>query len=267
MTWLYVLAGIYLLLCLAVWCFQEVLLFPGQFGGRAANAAQLPGVETDWLEVEGGRRYRVARGEPRGAAKGVLVYFLGNGEDLASGVRVAAEWAAHGYRILVSEYPGYGESEGSPSYAGVIENAERSLVEGQGLAQAAGLPLLLGGHSLGTFSAMHLAAQGAGERLLLFAPPTSIAAAGQARFPFLPVGMLLRHPFDNLGKAAQIRIPTLIVHGAMDTIVPHRMGQELSEAIPQARLITVPGAGHNSLPIFPSGPLGADLAAFLAGGR
>ena len=42
----------------------------------------------------------------------------------------------------------------------------------------------------------------------------------------------------------QLRVPTLVVHGTHDPVVPYRHGCRLAEAIPGARLVTFEGGGH-----------------------
>lgn len=52
-----------------------------------------------------------------------------------------------------------------------------------------------------------------------------------------PCGQVLR-------MASSIRAPVLVMHGDQDHIVPHGLGVELASLLPQARFVTVPGAGH-----------------------
>jgi pimeloyl-ACP methyl ester carboxylesterase len=255
---LVLIAAAYLVLCLLLFWLQGYLLFPGL--GRKHEPLELPaGVRVQELSLADGTRYRTAVFDVE-KPRGVLAYFVGNGEDLSSGVRWAANFGAYGLQTIVTEYPGYGESQGSPSFESIMACAERSGAEAQIWSKNKSVPLFVAGHSMGTFSAMHLAAAGTGDRLLLIAPPTSIAAAGSARYPFLPVALLLRHPFDNLGKAASIRLPTLVIHGDSDTIVPIEMGRELVAAIPGARMVVAPGQGHNSLQLHLGGRLGIEIA-------
>src|SRR5215472_15608207 len=46
---------------------------------------------------------------------------------------------------------------------------------------------------------------------------------------------------DLLG---QVRVPTLVLHGALDKIVPYTHAQKMAAAIPGARLVTFDGSGH-----------------------
>lgn len=47
--------------------------------------------------------------------------------------------------------------------------------------------------------------------------------------------------FDLLG---QVRVPTLVLHGTEDRIVPYRHAERMAAAIPGARLVTFEGGGH-----------------------
>jgi pimeloyl-ACP methyl ester carboxylesterase len=53
--------------------------------------------------------------------------------------------------------------------------------------------------------------------------------------------------FDTLAKSAEIRMPTIVLHGDADEIVPFWMGRRVAETIPGARLVRVPGGHHGDL--------------------
>ena len=61
-----------------------------------------------------------------------------------------------------------------------------------------------------------------------------------------------------------IRTPTLVLHGAADTVIPLAAGQALAEAIPGARLIVYPGVGHVPMEQIPDRSA-ADVRSFLGG--
>jgi 3-oxoadipate enol-lactonase len=50
--------------------------------------------------------------------------------------------------------------------------------------------------------------------------------------------------FDVTSRLAEIHVPTLIMHGAQDRIVPVASAQRLADDIAGARLVIFPGAGH-----------------------
>lgn len=43
----------------------------------------------------------------------------------------------------------------------------------------------------------------------------------------------------------QIQVPTLVVHGSYDTIVPQRWAEEAARLLPQGRLVVIPRAAHD----------------------
>jgi 3-oxoadipate enol-lactonase len=50
--------------------------------------------------------------------------------------------------------------------------------------------------------------------------------------------------FDVTSRLGEIRIPTLVMHGALDRIVPAANAQRLADGIAGARLVIFPDAGH-----------------------
>jgi 3-oxoadipate enol-lactonase len=56
------------------------------------------------------------------------------------------------------------------------------------------------------------------------------------------VGAAASH--NTTGRLGQIQVPTLVVHGEEDVIMPLRNGEQLAKAIPHAELKTWPNAGH-----------------------
>ena len=50
--------------------------------------------------------------------------------------------------------------------------------------------------------------------------------------------------FTDYSWWSQIRIPTTIVHGTENSFAPYHLAVELSETIPNARLVTLEGANH-----------------------
>jgi pimeloyl-ACP methyl ester carboxylesterase len=43
----------------------------------------------------------------------------------------------------------------------------------------------------------------------------------------------------------QLEVPTVVIHGESDPLVPLRAGLATARAIPNSRLLTIPGMGHN----------------------
>jgi len=233
---------------------SRVMMYPG-------DAAPLPpppvlahlGVRPLDATTSDGLHLRGALVAPARADLPVILYFHGNAEAAARNLDLAADLARLGWGVALAEYRGYGGMPGSPTEEGLYADGEAALeaLAGQGLASS---QLVLVGRSLGTGVAVEMALRGHGRALVLVGPPTSMVDMGR-----LMVGPLARWAvadrFDSTAKAPRIRLPTLIVHGTRDEVVPFRMGEALSARFPNARLLALPGVGHNDIP---------DLAALLA---
>jgi len=66
---------------------------------------------------------------------------------------------------------------------------------------------------------------------------------------------------DSRAELPQLRLPTLVVVGEADTLTPPADSQAMASAIPGARLVTLPGAGHLT-PMERPGAVAAALGEF-----
>ncbi len=183
--------------------------------------------------------------DPPDAEAPVVVQFHGNGEVVGWNQAIGAELRSLGCGAVLVEYRGYGASAGArPSEPGLYADAAAVIrwLSGEGIARER---TALWGFSLGTGVAAEMAARGFASRLVLQAPFTSVPDVAARRVPFLPVRLLLRDRFDTLAKTSRIAVPTLVIHGDADPVVPFEMGERVARAIPAARFVAVPHGGHD----------------------
>ncbi|MCY3018107.1 MAG: alpha/beta hydrolase [Planctomycetota bacterium] len=69
---------------------------------------------------------------------------------------------------------------------------------------------------------------------------------------------------DQIAAARSLTVPTLVLHGTRDHVLPHKAGVELARNIPGARLVTVEDSGH-AVFFTHHGIVNAEIAAFLRG--
>jgi pimeloyl-ACP methyl ester carboxylesterase len=192
-----------------------------------------------------------------------VVYFHGNGEVVGDDVWIARELVGRGFNVVLVEYRGYGASTGgNPSEVGLYADAEAVLA----LLAARGTGpdrIVLWGMSLGTGVAAEMATRARGAALVLVAPYTSILDMAKHFVPILPAGWLMADRFETQGKAAKIRVPTLVFHGTKDPVVPFAMGQRVAAAIDGAELVAVPGGHHMDLFVGPGARYFGVARAFL----
>jgi uncharacterized protein len=176
-----------------------------------------------------------------------IVHFHNNRETAASKVEIARALRARGFGVLLVEYRGYGASSGAePSEEGLYLDAECAL---DMLAKRGVGPerIVLWGTSLGTGVAAEMARRGRGARLVLVTPYTSIPGLVTDAAPIVPAWILVPDHFDTLAKSDDIHVPTLVIHGDADEIVPFWMGERVARAIRGARLVRIAGAHHGDL--------------------
>ena len=221
-------------LCAALYFAQDHLLFPAPPVARTPERGAV-------VRVPGGTAFLWL--PPPTPDAPVVVHFHGNGGQIADELWLGDPVQAAGLGFAAVEYPGYAGVPGAPSETALIDAGRAALVY---LQDTMGIPsarVALVGHSLGTGVALALAAEGRGARLLLLAPYTAITDAAAERYPYAPVRLLAKNPFDSLARAPRVTVPTLILHGEADQTIPIAQGRALAAALPHARFLAV-DAGH-----------------------
>lgn len=198
------------------------------------RATASDGVEVRALELAGASDRRT------------VVHFHTNRETAESVAGYAHALHAHGLGVVLVEYRGYGHSQGMPTERGLYADAEAVLdalsARGWGADR-----IVLSGASLGSGVAAEMARRGRGARLVLVAPYTSIPAVVEDAAPIVPARIFIDDRFETLAKASAITVPTLIIHGDADEIVPFWMGEMLGRRIAGATLHRVASGRHGDL--------------------
>lgn len=185
---------------------------------------------------------------PGGKRGHVIVHFHNNRETMVEPLWLARCLAARGLDVVLAEYRGYGlsKSGAAPTEDGLYLDAEATLNE---LARRGydSERVILWGTSLGSGVAAEMARRHRGAALVLVSPYTSIPDLVRERaFVSLP-DFLLPDRFDSASKASAIRVPTLIIHGDADEIVPFSMGTRLAKLIVGSTFVRIKAARHGDL--------------------
>jgi pimeloyl-ACP methyl ester carboxylesterase len=240
------LAVVALLLAL-VWALQRRLIYLPFPAAVPPGAALLDRVREVTLRTADGLElgaWFVAGGE-RDRRVGVLVA-AGNAGNRSLRAPLAEALAQHGLAVLLFDYRGYGGNPGRPTEAGLardVRAAMRFLGDEAGLS---GDRLLYYGESLGAAVVTELATAHPPAGLVLRSPFVDLASVGRVHYPFLPVRTLLRDRYPLAEQLARVTVPTTVVYGSDDRIVPPDQSRAVAAAAGgPTRLVEVEDADHN----------------------
>lgn len=186
-------------------------------------------------------------GDVAGDLRGTAVLVApGNGGNRLGRLPLARALSAAGLTVLLLDYRGYGGNPGTPGAAGLardVRAARRYLVERAGIRPGR---LIYFGESLGGAVVTELATAHPPSCLVLRSPFTDLAAVGRHHYPVLPVGLLLRDRYPVAELIGEVTVPTVVICGTADSIVPPEHSREVAaRAGGPTRLVEVPGADHN----------------------
>lgn len=180
-------------------------------------------------------------------AKGTVVHFHGNAQNMSTHWRFVAWLPKQGYNVLVFDYRGYGQSEGKPEPKGVFEDASAALNYVRTRSDVDPDRLFVFGQSLGGTNA--IAVVGSGNRAGVKAAAiesTFYSYSSIANDKFKGAGLLVSDTYAASKYVAAVSpIPLLFIHGTADQVIPVEHSRRLlADAREPKRLIEVPGAGH-----------------------
>lgn len=234
----------YLAICACMWGFQRQLMYLPMGDVKAPAAYQLHRFQDIRIQSADGTRLQAWFREAR-AGYPTILYFHGNGGNLGHRAHYFQLLTDAGFGVLALSYRGYGESEGSPTEAGLYADARALIRYAQ---DTLGLPqdrMVFYGESLGTGVAVQMATEHPGAAVVLQSPYTSITAVAQELYPWLPVRFLLKDRYDSLSKITKVHAPLLVMHGEKDTLVPATFGKALyKKANAPKQAVYLPDIGH-----------------------
>jgi len=189
------------------------------------------------------------------AAKGVVIQFHGNGQNMTSHFLYVYWLALEGWDVLAFDYRGYGDSGGRKSLSGAVADGAAALSFAR--TKAPGLPLAVIGQSLGGVIALAALDRDGGEGLSALVLDSAFAslrrvargklAGSWPMWPLQPLAWLLisdRFAAERLA-ARRKPVPLLMLHGPGDPVVPFPEGRRLYAAAPEPKTFwEVPGKGH-----------------------
>lgn len=233
-------------------------VLPAMAGAAADRLSEVSLVTADGLTLKG---WHIAAQPTPGnsAPRRLTLYFQGNAAHRGRRGKQFTMLSRLGSDVLIVDYRGYGENPGSPSEAGLREDARAVWKYAVEELQYAPGEIVLFGESLGGGVATGLAAElcDAGTSpggIILRASFTSLVDAARAHYPFLPVSWLLVDRYPSEQRLPRVTCPVLVLHGDRDQIIPFEQGERLFAAAPAQsnsgvakKFVRLSEAGHNDI--------------------
>ncbi|MCB2214584.1 alpha/beta hydrolase [Desulfofustis glycolicus] len=229
---------------------SAALFFPRR---EPRNAPPAGAVDLDVTAADGRSRLG-CRCHVSDSSAPTILFFHGNGETVSDYDGTGSSFTAVGLNFVIASYRGYGWSSGEPSVTAMIQDsgAVFDSVQLWCLAQSFTGPLLVMGRSLGSVSAIDLAYHRSADIKALIIESgfaDALPLLESLGCPCRELSITEDECFNNRAKITAIELPTLILHGARDQIIPVAEAEVLQaeSGARNKQFQVVPGADHNSL--------------------
>jgi pimeloyl-ACP methyl ester carboxylesterase len=223
---------------------QRAIIFPRHFIPVPSSVPAVPGMEQMWLSTSVGQVeawYLAPLSEDLGRPAPLLLLAHGNGDLIDSWPPSVTTLRAQGFGVFLVEYPGYGRSQGAPTFAAIRESFLLAYDTVLQHPQVDPDRIILFGHSVGGGAVATVAAERPSSGMILLSTFSSMR--GLARERWLPT-FAVQDPFDNLAVVQAYPHPILLIHGRDDQTIPHQHSLALDAAAPQSEL-WLRDCGHN----------------------
>ncbi|MBM9602878.1 alpha/beta hydrolase [Desulfopila inferna] len=183
-----------------------------------------------------------------------ILFFHGNGETVCDYDDIAPLFNQLGMNFFVATYRGYGWSGGSPTVESMMSDCWQVLYSLQKTMKDMEMSgaLFVMGRSIGSASAIELCTD-CPESIkgLIIESGFADTLPLLSNLGYDPNLNLLdeKDGFGNRDKIGEVTMPTLILHGSKDSIIPAHQAERL-QAFSGARtkkFFIVPGADHNTV--------------------
>uniref|UniRef100_A0A7E4VYV0 Peptidase_S9 domain-containing protein n=1 Tax=Panagrellus redivivus TaxID=6233 RepID=A0A7E4VYV0_PANRE len=160
--------------------------------------------------------------------------------------------------VVAYDYPGYGLSSGKPFEDGFYATIDAVIAYVHTDLKVPMDHIVLWGYSIGTVCSVHAAMTHDVAGVVLFAPVASIVRTMKANTCFDNRSRRIHtrtgrfDSFATIDMITRVKVPILIAHGELDTLIPITHGQALVERArktnPAVYSLWVPYVGHNNIP-------------------
>lgn len=182
-----------------------------------------------------------------------IIFFHGNGEVVSDYDEMSPFYLKRKLNLVVADYRGYGASGGNPTLTGLVHDAPILFKVIRDELDAGGRrdDVWLMGRSLGSISALELAHRHPDRIKGLVIEsgfPSVVRLISHLNIPAgdAPLESIYE---DCMAIVRAIKVPTLIIHGEYDTLVPIKEAEDLYNNLgaTDKELVTIGAAEHNDI--------------------
>lgn len=182
-------------------------------------------------------------------AKGLVVYFHGNTQNVEHYASYASFFTKRGYEVWMPDYPGFGKSTGSIDEKKLYSQADQVIK--LALTKFGNDSLIIYGKSFGTGIAAYVASYIKPNCLILEAPYYSIPSLFRNYLFLYPVTAMSKYKLPVGEYLEDVKNSVVIFHGKKDCLIPYREAAQLKEVMKLGdRFVTIDKGSHNDLTNF-----------------
>lgn len=211
-----------------------------------------PGFREVVVTAESGKTYHGMMYQASSGKAPLVIYFGGNAEVSYTNLlmrELLDQWGYFaGYHYLFVDYEGYGFNRGRASYLNMYEQSLAVFDYAVALPNVDSSRIVAMGFSLGTGSAVHLAANRPVAGLIIVAPFANGYDLYNNVLPifFGPMRLLVRQKLPSDEFAPKVTSPVLIIASRGDEIVPFSSSERLAKLFPgQVGFMKLDRVRHN----------------------
>jgi len=229
---------------IACYIFQDKLIFQADTLPRDYQFSFNQPYEEHFISTPDNKEINALWFKPSQKAKGLVIYFHGNADNLQRWGQFAADITVLGYEVLMIDYRGYGKSSGTPAESTLYKDA--TLVWNWAKLQTEHEKIVIYGRSLGSAIASHLATEVQPDLLILETPFDELKNASVLRylFYFIP----LKTKFATKEYLGKVKGKIVIFQGTDDWVVSLASAGRLKPLLKETdEFIMIPEGGHRNL--------------------
>ena len=175
----------------------------------------------------------------------LVLYFGGNAEEV-SHLSEKKNYFPNTIMVLIN-YRSFGLSQGIISEKNMFSDALEVYDKLITNPKIDANNIIVIGRSIGTGVATYLSSQRETKATILITPYESMIDVAQEKYPFVPIGLLIKHPFKSNEYATSITTPVLALISKNDQIIPIKHAYNLLDTWKGKTSFLEVDEDHNSI--------------------